>query len=104
MDNSNLDTEQIKHPDEARIFNFVKDFLDDSSVSDGVSERMKTLEDQEVIINRPTKYGSSFFLSKSLQETTDDNSNTINTTPTVSLASNICVQTTILCLVKESIS
>ena len=55
MDNSNLDTEQIKHPDEARIFNFVKDFLDDSSVSDGVSERMKTLEDQEVIINRPTK-------------------------------------------------
>ena len=56
-----------KCSDEARIYNFVKDFLDYSGVSDGsFSERMKTLEDQGVIINRPTKCGSSFFLSKSL--------------------------------------
>ena len=78
-----------KRPDEARIYNFVKDFLDDSGVSNGFFwERMKTLEDQGVIINRPTKCGSSFFLSKSLHEPSDSNSNTINTTPTVSLPSN----------------
>ena len=51
-----------KCPDEARIYNFVKDFLDDSGVSDvSFWERMKTLEDQGVIINRLTKCGSSFF-------------------------------------------
>ena len=78
-----------KCSDEARIYNFVKAFLDYSGVSDGsFSERMKTLEDQGVIINRPTKCGSSFFLSKSLHEPSDSNSNTINTTPTVSLPSN----------------
>ena len=78
-----------KRPDKARIYNFVKDFLDDSGVYDGSFwERMKTLEDQGVIINRPTKCGSSFFLSKSLHEPSDSNSNTINTTPTVSLPSN----------------
>ena len=45
-----------KRPDEARIYNFVKDFLDDSSVSNGsFCERMKTLEDQGVFINRTTK-------------------------------------------------
>ena len=50
-----------KRPDEARIYNFVNDFLDDSGVSDGSFwERMKTLVDQGVIINRPTKCGSSF--------------------------------------------
>ena len=49
---------------------------------------MKTLEDQGVTINRSTKCGSSFFLSKSLHEPSDSNSNTINTTPTVSLPSN----------------
>ena len=33
-----------KHPDETRIYSFVKDFLDDSSVSDGSFwERMKIL-------------------------------------------------------------
>ena len=73
-----------KRPDEARIYNFVKDFLDDSGISNGSFwERMKTLEDQGVIINRPTKCGSSFFLSKSLHEPSDSNSNTINTIPTV---------------------
>ena len=81
-----------KCKDEARIYNFVKDFLDDSGVSDSSFwKRMKTLEDQGVIINRPTKCGSSFFLSKSLHEPTDNNSNTISTTPTVSLPSNTLV-------------
>ena len=49
---------------------------------------MKTLEDQGVITNRPIKCGSSFFLSKSLHKPTDNNSNIINTTPTVSFPSN----------------
>ena len=49
---------------------------------------MKTLEDQGVITNRPTKCGSSLFLSKSLHEPSDSNSNTINTTSTVSLPRN----------------
>ena len=81
-----------KCSDEARIYNFVNDFLDDSGISDGSFwERMKTLEDQGVIINRSTKCGSSFFLSKSLHEPSDSNSNTINTTPTVSLPSNTTV-------------
>ena len=52
---------------------------------------MKTLEDQRFIINRPTKCGSAFFLSKSMHEPTDNNSNTINTIPIVSLPSNIPV-------------
>ena len=81
---------KLKRPDEARIYNFVKDFLDDSSVSDGSFwEIMKTFEDQRVIINTPTKCGSSFFLP--LHELSDSNSNTINTTPTVSIPSNIPV-------------
>ena len=49
---------------------------------------MKTIEDEGVIINRPTKCGKSFFLSKPLHEPSDSNSNTINTTRTVSLPSN----------------
>ena len=78
-----------KRPDEAKIYNFVKDLLDDSGVSDGSFwERIKTLEDQGVIMNRPTKCGKSFFLSKSLHKPTDNNSNTTNTTPTVSLPIN----------------
>ena len=72
-----------KHPGEARIYTFNKDFLDDSGVSDGSFwEKMKTLEEQGVITNRPTKQGSYFFLLKSLHEATDHNSNTINTTST----------------------
>ena len=49
---------------------------------------MRILENQGVIINRTTKSESSFSLSKSLHEPSDNSSNTINTTPTVSLASN----------------
>ena len=52
---------------------------------------MKTLDDQEVIISRPTKCRSSFFLSNSLHEPSDRNSNTIDTTPTVSPLSNTTV-------------
>ena len=78
-----------KRPDKTRNYNFLKDFLDDSGVSDdSFWEKVKTLEEQGVITNRPTKCGNSFFLSKSLQKPTDNNSNTINTTPTVSLPSN----------------
>ena len=52
-----------KRLDKARIYNFVKDFLDDSGVSDGsVWERMKKLEDRGAIINRPKKRGSFIFL------------------------------------------
>ena len=70
-----------KHPDETRIYNFVNDFLEDSNVSDGSFwERMKILEDQGVILNKPNKCGSSFFLP-SLHKPSDSNSNTINTTP-----------------------
>ena len=56
--------DKSKHPDEARNYNFVNDFLDDSGVSDSsFRERMKTLENQGVVINRPNKCGSSFLLS-----------------------------------------
>ena len=84
--------EKSKGPDEARTYNFGKDFLDDSGVSDGsLWEIMKTLEGQGVIIVRPTKYGSYFFLSISLHEPCNNTSNSINTTPTVSLPSNTLV-------------
>ena len=61
------------------------------TIIDGVSdgsfwEIMKTLEDQGAIIYRPTKQGSSSFSSKSLRETTDNNSNLISTS--VSLSNN----------------
>ena len=61
------------------------------TIIDGVSdgsfwEIMKTLEDQGAIIHRPTKQGSSSFSSKSLRETTDNNSNLISTS--VSLSNN----------------
>ena len=47
---------KLKRPDEARIYNFVKDFFYDSGVSDSsFGERMKTPEDQGAITNRPTK-------------------------------------------------
>ena len=49
---------------------------------------MKTLEDQGAIIKTPTKRGSSFFFSKSLPESTDNNSNTVNPIPTVLLPCN----------------
>ena len=84
--------DKSKRPDEARIYNFVNNFLDDSGVSDGsICQRKKTLEDQRAFINRPTKQESSFFLSKSLHKPSDNNSNTINTTPTGSVPRNTVV-------------
>ena len=78
-----------KRPNEARIYNIFKHFLDEVSVFDGSFwERMKTLEDERAIINRPTKRGSFFFLSKSLHELADNNSNIVNTTSTVYLSKN----------------
>ena len=42
-----------KRPDKARIYNFVKNLLDDSDVLDGSFwEGNKSIEDQGVIINR----------------------------------------------------
>ena len=42
-----------KRPDKARIFNFVKNLLDESDLSDGSYWRgIKSVEDQGVIINR----------------------------------------------------
>ena len=42
-----------KRPDEDRFYNFVKNLLDDSEVSDGsFRKRMKAIEDQGIIINR----------------------------------------------------
>ena len=42
-----------KRLDKARIFNFVKNILDESDLSDGSCwEGMKSVEDQGVIINR----------------------------------------------------
>ena len=36
-----------KHPDETRIYNFLKNFFEDSDVSDGLFwEKMETLNDQ----------------------------------------------------------
>ena len=49
---------------------------------------MKTLKDQGDPINTPTKQDSSFFLSKSLLEPIDNNSNLINTIPSVDVPSN----------------
>ena len=63
----------------------LKTFL---TISDGSFwERMKTLEDQRVIIKTHQMW-RSFFLSKSFHESSDSNSNTINTTPTISFPSN----------------
>ena len=71
---------------------FLKEVFDESGLSDvSFWEIMKSLEDQGVIINRPTKCASSFFLPKSFYQWNDNNSNAINTTPTVSFPSNTAV-------------
>ena len=82
--------------DKVRIYNFTNDFLDDSGVSDGSFwEKIKTLEDQAAITNRLSKRRNFFFLSKSMHEPTDNNSNTISATSTVpSQTIQLCVQTT----------
>ena len=81
--------DKSKRSDEARTYNFVKYFFHDSGVSYGsLWEIMQKLEDQGVTTVTPTKYGNSFFLSMSLHEPSNNNSNSINTTLTVFLPSN----------------
>ena len=53
-----------KRPDEKRIFSFVKEFLNGSQIAESW-ERLRTLEIKEEIVNKPSKKGNSFFLSKS---------------------------------------
>ena len=51
-------------PEEARIYNSVVDFFDGRRISDdSFWERMKTYDDQGVIINRQTRRANYFFLS-----------------------------------------
>ena len=55
-----------KRPDEKRIFSFLKEFLDGSEIAESTFwERLRTLEIKGEIVNRPSKKGNSFFLSKS---------------------------------------
>ena len=55
-----------KRPDEKIIFSFVKEFLDGSEIAEsGFWERLRTLEIKVEIVNKPSKKGNSFFLSKS---------------------------------------
>ena len=54
-----------KRPDEKIIFSFVKEFLDGSEIAEsGFWERLRTLEIKVEIVNKPSKKGNSFFLSK----------------------------------------
>ena len=55
-----------KRPDEKRIFSFVKEFLDGNEIAESTFwERLRTLEIKGEIVNKPSKKGNSFFLSKS---------------------------------------
>ena len=54
-----------KHPDEKRIFSFVKEFLDGNEIAESTFwERLRTLEIEGGIVNKPSKKGNSFFLPK----------------------------------------
>ena len=51
----------LKRPDEKIIFSFVKEFLDDNEIAEGIFwERY-----QGKIVNKPSKKGNSFFLLRS---------------------------------------
>ena len=64
-------------PEEARIYNSVVDFFDGRRISDdSFWERMKTYDDQGVIINRQTRRANSFFFANPLNEPTNNNSTT----------------------------
>ena len=77
-----------KRPDETRIYKFVKEFLDDVGYPWFLLGKNENTWGLRSYYKRLTKFGSSFFLSKSLHEQTHNNSNTINATLTVSLPSN----------------
>ena len=52
-------------PDEKRIFSFVKEILDGTEIAEITFwERLRALEIEGEIINKPSKKGNSFFLSK----------------------------------------
>ena len=55
-----------KRPDEKIIFSFFKEFLYGSEIAESAFwERLRTLEIKGGIVNKPSKKGNSFFLSKS---------------------------------------
>ena len=54
-----------KRPDETRIYNSVKLFLENCDIDDSLFwERMKYLEENEGIYNKRTKYRQLFYISK----------------------------------------
>ena len=54
-----------ERPDEKRIFSFVKEILDGTEIAEITFwERLRALEIEGEIINKPSKKGNSFFLSK----------------------------------------
>ena len=55
-----------KGPDEKRIFSFLKEFLDGNEITESTFwERLRTLDIDGEIVNKPSKKGNSFFLVKS---------------------------------------
>ena len=55
-----------KRPDEKIIFSFVKEFLDGNEIAERIFwERLRTVETEGEIVNKPSKKGNSFFLPKS---------------------------------------
>ena len=55
-----------RRPDEYRILNFIKEFLQGNEIDETIFwQRLKILEKEGKIINKPSKKGNSFFLPKS---------------------------------------
>ena len=70
-----------KRPDETRIYDTIKIFLENCGIDDSsFSESKKYLEENKVIYNKPTKNGNSFYISKRDRETT---SSPIDKTPVI---------------------
>ena len=65
-----------KSPNEKKIFSFVKEFLDGNEIAESTfCEKLRTLEIERKIVNKPSKKGSSFFFPKSNSYTTLNASN-----------------------------
>ena len=59
-----------KRHNETRIYDSIKIFLENCDIDDSLFlERMKYLEDNKVIYNKPTKNGNYFYISKRDRET-----------------------------------
>ena len=55
-----------KRPDEKRIFSFLKEFLDGNEITESTFwERLRTLDIDGEVVNKPSKKENSFFLAKS---------------------------------------